>query len=145
MKAGRGPMKKTGEGIPMTFQSPANQKGFLDTLKKVGKTAMAVGKTAGNQLADFIQPDANKYGGDGSRESKFSAGWEKERENAAHQDVIDQAKKGEIYNFAGNLAKSHQDTGYSRGGYKSDKEYKDRIQEQVKSHRDSKKRKEKKK
>ena len=133
---GRGPKMKTGEGIP----SALLQTGFLDTLKKVGRTTMAVGKTVGNQLADFIQPDANKYGGVGSRESKFNAVHEKGRENAAHQDVIDQSNSGKIYGFAGKLAKSHQDTGYSKSGYKSNKEYKNRIKEQVKEHRDWKKR-----
>jgi hypothetical protein len=134
-KPGLRPKMKTGEGLP----SALLQEGFLDTLKKVGRTTLAVGKTVGNQLADFIQPDANKLGGEGSRESKFNAYSEKERENASHQDVIDQANKGKIYGFAGKLAKSHQDTGYSRSGYKSDKEYQGRIKEQVKSHRDLKK------
>tara|TARA_R110000803_G_scaffold71106_1_gene134203 strand:- start:597 stop:1016 length:420 start_codon:yes stop_codon:yes gene_type:complete len=131
MKAGRGPMMKTGEGIPPALL----QKDFLKTLKKAGRTAMAVGKTVGNQLADFIQPDANKYGGSGARESTFNARDEKKRENAAHQDVIDQSNSGEIYGFAGKLAKNHQDTGYSKSDYGSDKEYNDRIKGQVKEHR----------
>jgi hypothetical protein len=132
---GRGPMMKTGKGIP----SALLQKGFLDTLKKVGRTTLAVGKTMGNQLADFIQPDADKFGGEGSREGKFGAAHEKTRENTAHQDVIDQSKSGKIYGLAGKLAKYNQDTGYSRSGYNSNKEYNDRIKEQVSSYRSLKK------
>lgn len=131
MKPGRGQMPKTGRGIP----SGLRQDGFGSTLAKIGRTALALGKTTGNQLLDFIQPDANKYGGEGSRESKFKARAEKGRENASHQSVVDDAKKGKIYNFAGELAKFHQDTGYSKSGYDSDKEYNTQIQEQVKSHR----------
>tara|TARA_R110000744_G_C19294204_1_gene555005 strand:+ start:224 stop:691 length:468 start_codon:yes stop_codon:yes gene_type:complete len=139
---------KTGGGLPGQLHSAGPQQkkkdpvdgGVWDTVKKAGRTAMAVGKTVGNQLADFIQPDANKFGGSGSRESTFNARDEKKRENAAHQDVIDQSNSGKIYGFAGKLAKNHQDTGYSKSDYGSDKEYNDRIKGQVKEHRDWKKR-----
>ena len=131
MNAGKNPTARTGAGVP----SALLQGGFVDTVKKVGRTALAVAKTAGNQLFDYVQPDASVYGGVGSRASKDSAQFEKGRENASHQDVIDQANQGKIYSFAGKIAKSNQDTGYSRSQYDSDKDYQDKIDKKTNEYR----------
>jgi hypothetical protein len=89
MNAGKNPTARTGAGVP----SALLQGGFLDTVKKVGRTALAVAKTAGNELADWVQPDANVYAGVGSNRSKDSARFEKGRENASHQDVMTKQTK----------------------------------------------------
>ena len=132
MNAGKTPTAKTGAGVP----SALLQEGFLDTVKKVGRTALAVAKTTGNQLMDFVQPDAQVYGGVGSNASKDSARFEKGRENASHQDVIDQANQGKIYSFAGKIAKSNQDTGYFRSQYDSDNDYQAQIDKKTNEYRE---------
>ena len=135
MNAGKTPTAKTGAGVP----SALLQEGFLDTVKKVGRTALAVAKTTGNQLMDFVQPDADVYAGVGSRDDTNRARFEKGRENASHQDVVDQANQGKIYSFAGKIAKSNQDTGYSRSFYDSDKDYQEAIDKKTNEYRNSKK------
>ena len=135
MNAGKNPTAKTGAGVP----SALLQEGFLDTVKKVGRTALAVAKTTGNQLMDFVQPDADVYAGVGSRDDTWAARFEKGRENASHQDVIDQANQGKIYSFAGKIAKYNQDTGDSRSFYDSDKDYQAQIDKKTNEYRNSKK------
>ena len=132
MNAGKNPTARTGAGVP----SALLQGGFLDTVKKVGRTALAVAKTAGNELADWVQPDANVYAGVGSNASKDSARFEKGRENASHQDVIDQANQGKIYSFAGKIAKSNQDTGYFRSKDDSDADYQAQIDKKTNQYRE---------
>ena len=132
MNAGKNPTARTGAGVP----SALLQGGFLDTVKKVGRTALAVAKTAGNELADWVQPDANVYAGVGSNASKDSARFEKGRENASHQDVVDQANQGKIYSFAGKIAKSNQDTGYFRSKDDSDADYQAQIDKKTNQYRE---------
>ena len=132
MNAGKNPTARTGAGVP----SALLQGGFLDTVKKVGRTALAVAKTTGNVLADWVQPDANVYAGVGSNRSKDSARFEKGRENASHQDVIDQANQGKIYSFAGKIAKSNQDTGYFRSKDDSDADYQAQIDKKTNQYRE---------
>ena len=142
---GRMNMPKTGRGVDiptLMTGSPARQDkktdpvdgGVWDTVKKVGRTAADIARTSLTQLGDFMQPDANKFGGDGSRESTFDAQATKRAENTRHQEVIDRSKSGSTFPIAGKIAAFNQDTGYSSSLYKPGEEQKS-IQEGVKKQR----------
>jgi len=90
--AGGPRQSKTGGGLPGQLHNDG-PKQIWDTIKKVGRTAVQATKDVGTQMLDLAQPDANKYGGVGSRKSQFKA----------------KATKGDIY-FS--LADSFDDDGY---------------------------------
>jgi hypothetical protein len=106
--AGGPRQSKTGGGLPGQLHNDG-PKQIWDTIKKVGRTAVQATKDVGTQMLDLAQPDANKYGGVGSRKSQFKAKATKERENASFAKSRAKAKKGDIY-FS--LADSFDDDGY---------------------------------
>jgi hypothetical protein len=97
--------------------------GFLNTVKKIGRTGVDIAKSVGAQALDLISPDpirSDYFSMGDFRSASSSARNNKESEQNILDRVENRSASGSTYPIAGSISRAFNDTGYGRNIFGGD-------------------------